>query len=136
MDHPWDVEGKEFVDWLEIPTFDGVDLTESYVLSWELTSEALVFELDVALCPDHPQYSPPQSDERTCWRRGQLIFPNPRDVHGLRTMEETPGAIDAAGERDYGNIDSFTLHEGKYCITGEFGKVHLLSGEPRLVLQH
>ena len=57
--------------WTEMPEFDGIDLTESYVLGWWLDERGLHLDLDVALVPGHPQYQAPKPKERTCWREAR-----------------------------------------------------------------
>jgi hypothetical protein len=104
--------------WTEMPEFDGVDLTESYVLGWRLDDEGLWFDLDVALVPGHPAYRPPRPDERTCWRRGVLVFPGARAVKGLDPQDAVIPAIDASDECDYGNIDTLEERgETGDCVT-------------------
>jgi hypothetical protein len=120
--------------WTEMSEFDGVDLTESYVLGWRMDGNDLRFDLDVALVPGHPAYRPPRPDERTCYHRGTLIFPGARAVSGLALQDEVLGAVDATGERDYGNIDTFEETGGEFQLSGEFGDVRLKSARPRLEL--
>src|SRR5688572_10578204 len=112
-------------DWTEMPEFDGVDLTESYVLGWRVDDQGLHFELDVALVPGHPAYRHPRPDERTCYRRGALQFPGASSVRGLEPQDSVVGAVDASGERDYGNIDTFEEVEGEFNLSGEFGDVQI-----------
>jgi hypothetical protein len=120
--------------WTEMPEFDGVDLTETYVLGWHLDNEGLHFDLDLALVPGHAAYTPPGLHERTCYRRATLTFPALRAITGLAPQDEVVGAVDASGERDYGNIDRFEEAGGDYSLSGEFGDVHLRSSTLRLEL--
>jgi hypothetical protein len=121
-------------DWTELTEFDGVDLSESYVLGWQLGLAELVFELDVALTPDHPSFRPPRADERTCWVRGRLRFPGASSVQGLREQSGVVGATDATGARDYGSIDEFSWADGQAHIGGEFADVTLPSSRPHITL--
>jgi hypothetical protein len=117
-------------DWTQLREFDGVDLSESYVLGWQLTPAGLAFELDVALTPDHPSYRPPRADERMCWVRGWLRFPAAASVQGLQDQSSVVGATDATGARDYGNIDALSWADGQAHVVGEFGDVTLHSSRP------
>ncbi|MBL9188047.1 MAG: hypothetical protein JNK23_11245 [Opitutaceae bacterium] len=117
-------------DWTTLPEFDGVDLSESYVLGWQIASSDLIFQLDVALVPGHPRYQTPRENDRACWLSGRLHFPNARDVVGLHSQGEVPGAIDATGTRDFGNIDGISWSDGRAHVVGEFGDVTLVSARP------
>jgi hypothetical protein len=116
--------------WLEMPEFDGLDLTESYVLGWAVTPEGLRFDLDIALAPSHPDYTPPPTRERDCYRRGTLLFPAAHSIRGLAETSQVVGAIDLSGERDYGTFDHLEANGGTFRLEGEFGTVTLLSDRP------
>ena len=118
--------------WTQMSEFDGVDLTESYVLGWRMDGDDLRFDLDVALVPGHPAYRAPGPDERTCYRRGTLTFPSAHAVVGLERQEAVRATVDASGERDYGNIDTFDDANGEFQLSGDFGDVRVKSGRPRL----
>lgn len=119
-------------DWTQLKEFDAVDLSESYVLGWHQTPTEVVFELDVALTPEHRLYVAPRSGERTCWVRGALHFPEASIVHGLLEQRSVVGATDATGARDYGNIDQLSWADGQARIVGEFGDVTLRSARPHI----
>ncbi len=119
-------------NWTQLREFDGVDLSESYVLGWQLAPAELVFQLDVALTltPEHRLYASPRAGERTCWVRGALHFAEPSFVQGLREPSIVPGATDATGARDYGNIDGLSWADGEGHVFGEFGDVTFHSSPP------
>lgn len=111
---------------------EGVDLQDSWVLSWHLDAGRLYFEIEASLWPGHPQYEAPSQEEYTCYKRCYLVFPRASGVSGLRTMEEVRPVQDPDGTRDYGSIDSLIrAAPGKYQIFGEFGEVSLESDAPR-----
>ena len=121
-------------DWTNLPEFDGVDLSESYVLGWQTAPSDLIFQLEVALVPGHPRYHAPRENERICWMLGHLHFPNAADVAGLLSQEEVPGATDVTGAKDYGNIDGLSWSDGCAHVFGEFGDVTLASARPFITL--
>lgn len=123
------------VHWREMATFTGVDLGDSFVLSWTLTTSAFVIEREISLWPGHPAYEPPRPDEYTCYKRGQLIFPNARNVLGLRKPSEAQATYDPDGSIDSGNIDALAEESpGHFIVHGEFGNVHVESDRPQLIV--
>ena len=45
-------------------------------------------------------------------------------------------AVDAAGERDYGSIDTFDHDGNGYTLTGDFGRIEAVAdGLPEVVLR-
>jgi hypothetical protein len=117
-----------------MPEFDGVDLTESYVLGWGMHGDDLRFDLELALVPGHPAYTLPKPDERTCWHPGTLTFLAVRSIRGLDPQDQVRSAIDADDKLDYGNIDTFEEVAGEYRLSGDFGDVLLESNRPRIHL--
>ena len=79
--------------------------------------------MEFALLPTSLFYQQPREGERTCFRRGILVFDRVSSVEGLKREEDVPGTTDASGERDYGNIDTFEEEEGEVRFSGEFGEV-------------
>ncbi|HEX5056817.1 MAG TPA: hypothetical protein VFX02_10000 [Gammaproteobacteria bacterium] len=122
-------------DWTAIRAFDGLDLTESFVLSWNRDQNALRFDVDFVLTEEHPAFRPPSAEEWACFRRGILEFPNARSVKGLPKMSEVRPAVDATVENDYGHFDSFIESSPKrFEVTGDFGTFLVESDEPTVVL--
>jgi len=56
------------VDWYDMEEFRGVDLNDSWVLSWEETEDNLVFQIEASLWPGHPKYTEPPKSDWTCYR--------------------------------------------------------------------
>ncbi len=110
----------------------GVLLEESYVLAIDERDGAVEFALDAALTPSHPRYRPPAANEQYCYRRGQLVVAGAGLIR-LRRSGARP-ATDAAGERDFGNIDS--MHQvdsdgrDSWAMDGEWGELEV--AEPRI----
>ena len=67
---------NEMRDWTELDVFEGVDLCESFVLSWKIEESFLRVDLDLVLRPEHAFYEKPRPAERKCFRPGVLVFSN------------------------------------------------------------
>ena len=118
-------------DWTEISVFDGLDLSESFVLSWHRGQDLLSFEVEFLVCESHPAYQPPAPGEWACFKKGKLEFPDVVRVLGLRSMRAVKPAIDATGERDYGHFDTFSeVGSGEFKFEGDFGEVRVVSRNP------
>jgi hypothetical protein len=114
-----------------MPIFQGIDLNDSYVLSWELASSRLVFHLEVSIWPESKYYAPPKPNEYTCYRKGTLSFENLISLSGLQSMTETVSSTDSQGEIDFGNIDDLESTESGFSVYGDFGEVNIDGGELR-----
>jgi hypothetical protein len=122
-------------DWTAIPSFDRLDLSESFILSWTADTGDVVFEVDFALAEGHADYRQPPLGEWACFRRGTLKFPNAHSIAGLRTMAEVRPAIDATGEADYGHFDSLIeVASGQFEVSGDFGVLRLESDQPMVAI--
>jgi hypothetical protein len=117
----------------ELPGLAGYFLEDSYVLAIRVAAEIIEFELEVVLTPSHPDYIAPVPGEQYCYRRGRLAFANPSRFT-FSTAGPVRPAIDAAGERDLGNIDSLFLRDGNYCAEGDWGTIEFASDPPQMVL--
>ena len=108
----------------EIPMLSGVYLEDSYVLAVREYDCQCVFELDVVLKEDHPSYRPPHAGEQYCYKKASLIFSGASYVEWI--CKSFIQFFDAAGENDYGNIDSFTI-DGNCCsLDGDWGSVKIV----------
>ena len=117
------------MEWTELSEFEGIDLNDSFVLSWEQSSDKIVFKLEASIWPQSAYYSKPKPNEHTCYRKATLTFSGTKEVNGLRPMETVKPTIDPDGTSDYGNIDSLIKSSNGYSIIGEFGAVKILGGE-------
>lgn len=117
------------MDWAELSEFEGIDLNDSFVLSWEQTSDKIVFNLEASIWPQSTYYTSPKPNEHTCYRKATLTFLGTNKVNGLRSMETVKPTIDPDGTSDYGNIDSLLQSSNGYTIAGEFGAVKISGGE-------
>ncbi|WP_102868647.1 hypothetical protein [Pseudovibrio exalbescens] len=112
----------------KIPALEYLYLEDSYVLGIVSTDDTIEFKMEFVLIQDHPLYCDPQPGEQYCYKRGRLKFANIQNVREfLRTNSR---AIDATGEVDFGNIDSFVSQKQRYVLEGEWGKLDIESDEP------
>jgi len=109
------------MNWTEIPEFNGIDLSESYVLGWSISSNTLEIHLEVVLCPGHPQFHQPPSSEWACYHPGRLVFDDLESLTGLPAQSEVLPATDATGAEDFGHIDSLTMNGNQFELAGDFG---------------
>ena len=119
------------MDWSQMGLFKGIDLNDSFVLSWEQVSDQLSFELEVSVWPESDYYTSPNKGEYTCYRKGRLQFVDVESSSGLKPIESVRPAIDQDGSVDYGNIDSLQKTELGYELSGDFGTVKIVGGELR-----
>jgi hypothetical protein len=114
----------------EIAGLEDVRLEDSWVLGVYESDASLSFDLETVLTERHPEWEPPKPGEMYCYRRTALIFPN---VRGVEWVERgTRPATDATGEEDWGHIDTFTAEDGRYELTGDWGRVRFSSETPQL----
>jgi hypothetical protein len=117
------------MNWTEMPTFEGIDLHDSFVLGCSQESGSLLFELEASIWPASRYYSEPKDNEYTCYRRASLSFFDLESVTGLREKEDSPLTRDPDGSIDYGNIDQLEKTASGFIIVGDFGRVEILGGE-------
>jgi hypothetical protein len=126
----------DVTDWTELREFNAVDLTKSFVLSWDTESESLLIDLDLYLCPDHAFYEAPRPAEKACFRPALLEFPYCSDIRsdGKATRNDSVGTV--AASLSLGAIDGLRrVGEGRYEITGDFGQVEIGAERPLLRLK-
>lgn len=109
------------MDYYQIPALSNVYLEDSYVLAIHEYDDRLVFDLDVVLTEDHPSYEQPKEGEQYCYRRASLCFSGVSYFEWIR--RRFIQFSDAAGESDYGNIDTFSKDDDRYSLAGDWGEV-------------
>lgn len=116
----------------DIEVLSGIFLEESWVLGITAVPAKLSFHLDAVLTPDHPEYHPPAPGEQYCYRDGVLEF---RGVSRLVwSVSVIRPAVDASGERDFGNIDSFEWDDAGAVLEGSWGSIEVIYSEISLTL--
>src|SRR4051794_3735116 len=90
------------------PELASIYLEDSWVLGVDARPEGLTFALDAVLTPEHPSYRGAQPGEQHDYRRASLVLAGSQlDYRPSRQ----PGSVDATGEVDFGNIDSWVVDE-------------------------
>lgn len=127
--------GDESIDWRRLREFAGIELTKSYVLSWQLDGETLRIDVDLQLDSDHPFYEKPRPAEKVCIRPGSIEFPCCDSVRSDSTDDD--GALaETVSKLALGAIHGMRrMHDGPYELTGEFGCVTIDAERPILKLQ-
>ncbi|MDJ0750081.1 MAG: hypothetical protein QNJ11_11385 [Woeseiaceae bacterium] len=120
--------------WQELREFADVDLTQSYVLSWQALSDTLLIDVDLYLEPGHPFYEQPRPAEKVCIRPALIEFPY---VDSLRLGDTSPRQLyEIIGKIGHGAIEDLTVSgDGCYEIRGEFGTVSVRAERPILRLK-
>lgn len=116
------------MNWNELEIFKGVDLHDSFVLSWHLDSREFTIELDASIWPESDYYQAPVNNEFTCYLKASLKFNEFENIIGLLPISEVVANIDPDGSKDYGNIDEFLIEENGFKLQGDFGEVSIEGG--------
>ena len=109
--------------------FKGIDLNDSFVLSWSRGTIELAFEVEASIWPESEYYENPNNDEYTCYKPARLLFKNVKEVNGLLEMGQVTPSSDATGEKDYGNVNVLRDNSEGFVIEGDFGSVSIVGGE-------
>ena len=127
---------EDVTDWRDLREFKAVDLSKSFVLSWETDSESLMIDLDLYLCSDHAFYEKPRPAEKACFRPASLEFPYCSEIRSGANADASQSVGDAAEALRLGAIEGLRrVGEGGYEITGEFGVVGIKAERPLLRLK-
>ena len=123
-------------DWRDLREFKAVDLSKSFVLSWDTDSESLMIDLDLYLCPDHAFYEKPRPAEKACFRPALLEFPCCSAIRSGADTRYSTSVGDTAEALRLGAIEGLRrVGEGRYEIMGEFGLVGIEAERPVLRLK-
>ena len=123
-------------DWRELREFRAIDMTKSFVLSWNYESESLLIDLDLFLCPDHAFYEEPRPAEKACFRPALLEFPYCSSIRSDADSENGRPVADVTANLGHGAIEGLRrIGEGRYEITGEFGHMEISAARPLLRLK-
>ncbi len=126
----------DVTDWRELREFKAVDLAKSFILSWDTESESLLIDLDLFLCPDHAFYEKPRPAEKACFRPASLEFPYCSRINSGADAKNGRSVTEVASTLRRGLIQGLRrIGNGRYEITGEFGKVEIDAERPLLRLK-
>jgi hypothetical protein len=107
-----------------------VCLEDTWVLAVRPSDGQVAFALDVVLTEAHPDYQSAKDGEQYDYRLADLVVTG--DELHVELSRARP-AIDASGETDLGNIDSWcTDADGWSVLEGEWGTVRVLRPTVRL----
>ena len=122
------------ISWRQLREFADVDLTRSFVLSWNVEADSLIIDVDLCLEAQHPFYEKPQPAEKECIRAAHIEFPH---CDSLRQDGGERGEVtEIARNIGYGAITNLCLRDdGQYAISGEFGTVCVHAAGPILRLE-
>ncbi len=109
--------------------FKGIDLNDSFVLSWHQGENELTFGLEASIWPESRYYEKPKPNEYTCYKPAILLFKNFKELNGLLELNQVKVVTDASGEKDYGNIDNLEENNNGFLVEGDFGSVSITGGE-------
>jgi hypothetical protein len=125
-------EMDDITDWRALREFAGVDLTRSFVLSWEIVAGTLVIDTDLCLTPAHPFYEKPRPAQRDCISAAVIEFP----LFAALRSDRLADAIDPASalrQIGHGAIKGLScLADGEYELSGDFGVVLIDAERPLL----
>lgn len=106
-----------------IPLLQNIYLEDSWVTGIRADQEKVTFKLEFVLTEAHEDYEPPHKAEQYCYKKGILIFDDCEDINWLKVNHIR--SIDKNDDIDMGNIDTFTFHENKYFLSGDWGEVEI-----------
>ena len=119
---------SNYYDW---EGFADIYLEDSFVLGIYESSNEISFIVEAVLTENHPIYTPPESDEQYCYKKGKIVFQGLKCVKWI-SRNETPFK-DVSGEEDYGNIDVFQLSNDHYFLSGDWGELEVTSSPVKCI---
>ena len=112
----------------------GIELRESYVLSWTTEGESLLIDADLLLTPGHPAFEEPRPAEKQCYRPAWIEFPW---CTGVRTGDRTGRADEVVRTLGGGKISGLrAAGDGGWELAGEFGAVFIQAEAPMVRLKN
>ena len=122
--------------WRELREFSAVDLAESFVLSWQVSAEALLIDIDLCLCPEHSFYEKPRPSQAVCIRPAEIEFPECTSLSSGSKENESGSMAALAAALGAGKIgDLMRIGDGQYQLSGKFGVVDIVAERPILRLK-
>lgn len=115
----------------QLPGFEHLYLEDSWVLAVDEDNKGLRFLVEAVLTEEHPEWKPRKPNEQYSYRRIEIRFDDPDHLTFRRS--DAPPAVDASGETDYGNIDTFVWEGGRYELEGSWGSA-TVEGAPPVVV--
>lgn len=126
----------DITDWTELREFRAINMTASFVLSWETEGESLLIDLDLLLCPEHAFYEEPRPAEKACFRAALLEFPACGSIRVNGVRDDSQALADVTATLGHGAISGMRrIGNGVYEISGDFGRIEISGGRPILRLK-
>lgn len=128
---------SDTTDWKELREFKGVDLTASYVLSWQVEGEALLLDLDLCLLPEHAFYEKPRRKDAGCIFPAVLEFPYCSQLRSADVRADAGTINGVASRLGLGRIRGMQrTGDGIYRLRGQFGSITVHAERPLLRLKN
>jgi hypothetical protein len=124
--------GSRLSAYTHIPALADLVLEESYVLAIETEPASVRFVVDFCLAQNHPNWRKPLPNEWACYHKGQLVL-HPARVITWKPSGH-PGAVDAAGEIDFGDFDEFDVDGERIRMSGDWGEMEVLAESIEVLL--
>jgi hypothetical protein len=129
------MSGNFPTDWRQLREFAAVDLVRSFVLSWDVESDALLIDVDLLLMPEHAFYEQPRPREKVCIRPAVIEFPFCERIASDGIPAEAKPASAVKKLRNGAITGLRQLSDGRFEIGGAFGTVHIEAERPILRLK-
>jgi len=126
----------ESTDWPELREFRAINLTQSFILTWQWQNDVLTVDVDMSLAPEHALYEKPRPAEGGCFRAASIEF---TDCSKIETgqSDSTNSPADVIASLAHGRISQFQrIGEGIYDIRGTFGAAVIHSDRPVVRLKN
>ena len=62
------------MNWDKMEMFKGIDLNDTFILSWRRNGSELRFDVEASIWPESKYYEAPKPDEYTCYKPAILTF--------------------------------------------------------------
>ena len=115
--------------WRAYHLLDGLDryyFEDSWVLSITAAEHEVTFVVEAVLTENHPDVGPPQPGEQHRYQTIRTRFADADSV--TYAPSGARPTVDASGETDLGNIDSFTGDGGGgYALVGDWGTLDVVN---------
>ena len=105
--------------------FQGIDLTDSFILNWYRKDSEFVIDLELSVWPESPYYENPKDDEVTCYKKGILKFYGVNEITGLIDLNLIPPSLDPDGSKDWEGIYDFQKEGNQFRFRTEFTEIEI-----------
>ncbi len=124
------------MDYSAIPGLSWYFLEDSFVLGLDEDERSLTFTLELELTDSHPAHAHPNpgEGEQYCYAPGRLVF---LDLSRLDWLSRASRVnLDAAGSRDWGNVDFLKWEAPLWRLGGDWGEVLVTTDTTPFITLH